>query len=223
MSSPQNEEHADVVYLRPRDEIANVVTHSIGFVLSLGAGVYFHIQTAQHALGLRLCCWAFCIALAAVYLFSTLSHAVYEPFARNRLRAWDQGTIYFLIVGTYSPFIWTGTSGTFRLGLLATVWIVAALGFYSKVLASYRINAVATVTYLALGWLPAIPLIHTTPAVCFLWMVVGGLCYSLGVVFLKMSARVQFSHAAWHIMVMLGSASHCWAIQHLLNAHVPLP
>ncbi|MEZ6138852.1 MAG: hemolysin III family protein [Pirellulaceae bacterium] len=84
---------------------------------------------------------------------------------------------------------------------------------------SYRVNAVSTVTYVALGWLPAIPLIPHTPTECLIWMVAGGLSYTVGIVFLIGSLWFTYAHAVWHLMVMLGSACHCYAIYILLFRH----
>ena len=207
----------DVVYLSKEDERANTLTHAVGIVLSLVAVAVFWSLNAGSELGMRLCCLAFTISMVAVYSFSTLSHAVMEPVRRNRMRAWDQGTIYFLIVGTYSPFIWHATNGYFRSGLLSAVWLLAFSGFYSKVFAKHRVNSVATLTYLALGWLPAIPLVRNTPTVCLIWMVFGGLCYSVGVIFLKNSCRARYLHATWHVFVMLGTGCHCYAIYRLIT------
>lgn len=209
---PQNQV-AESPYLSREDERANVITHAIGILLSLAAGYYFWLATPTDNAGLRVCCLVFCGCMTLVYTFSTLSHAVETPGWRNSLRAWDQGTIYLLIVGTYSPFIWEGTEGWFRSAFLVIAWGTAALGFYSKVFATHRINAVATLTYLALGWLPAIPLIPTTPWICFAWMLAGGLCYSVGVVFLKRSSSTRYAHAAWHVFVILGSCCHTYAIR----------
>ncbi|MFN3192160.1 MAG: PAQR family membrane homeostasis protein TrhA [Aureliella sp.] len=199
-------------YLSREDELANVITHTLGIVLSLFAAAYFWSSIPGENFGLRVSCLVFCSCMTLVYTFSTLSHAIEKPDWRNRLRAWDQGTIYLLIIGTYSPFIWEGTEGSFRVGFFAVAWGIALLGFYSKVFATHRINAVATLTYLALGWLPALPLIATTPWICFVWMLAGGVCYSVGVLFLKQSSRIRFSHAVWHIFVMLGSACHVYAV-----------
>lgn len=221
MNASSNDLQNLVVYLSPADERANTATHFFGFVMSLAVGAFFVSATRGFEPGLRYSCLVFCICLAAVYLLSTLSHAVQDPQLRNRLRAWDQGAIYLLIVGTYSPFIWQGTQGSARAWLLLAVWIVALFGFYSKVVATHRVNAVSTVTYLALGWLPAIPLIPSTPWLCFVWMLMGGLCYSLGVVFLKRSFHIRYAHAMWHVMVILGSACHCYAIWLLISASSP--
>ncbi|MEM8733978.1 MAG: hemolysin III family protein [Planctomycetota bacterium] len=210
------DERSGSTYLSREDERANVITHAVGILLSLLAAVYFWLNTSPDNPGLRACCMAFCGCLTLVYTFSTLSHAVVDPGWRNWLRAWDQGTIYLLIIGTYSPFIWQGSEGNFRLGFLMIAWGTAFMGFYSKVFASHRVNAVATLTYLALGWLPAIPLIPTTPWICFLWMLAGGVSYSVGVLFLKRSSRTKYAHAVWHIFVMLGSSCHAYAVSLLL-------
>ena len=96
---PQDNAHSHgVVYLSPADETANVTTHAIGFLLSLVVGVGLWHQTRSLPAGLRYACLAFSVTLALVYLASTLSHAVPAPKLRERMRAWDQGTIYLLIV-----------------------------------------------------------------------------------------------------------------------------
>jgi hemolysin III len=210
-------ETTHVGYLDPADERANVLTHLLGFLLSLLAMSYLLRVTATLETGFRICCLVFATTMAAVYLFSTLSHAVYSPSWRHRFRAWDQGTIYLMIVGTYSPFIWQATSGWGRVALLTAVWTAAGVGFLAKVIASHRVNAVATISYLALGWLPTIPLISNTPMTCLLWMLWGGLCYSLGVIFLNLSHNIRFTHAVWHLMVIAGSACHFWAILILID------
>lgn len=206
----------DVLYLSPADEVANTLTHALGAVLSLVAGAAFWYWTEELPVGLRATCTVFAATMVVVYLFSTLSHAVHQPQWRNRLRAWDQGTIYLLICGTYSPFIWCGSPPGWLSLLMAAVWGAGIVGFVSKVLSSHRINAVSTVSYVLLGWLPALPLIPRTPIVCFAWMTIGGLCYSLGILLLVRSAKIRYAHAGWHVMVMLGSASHCYAVYRLL-------
>lgn len=207
----------DVVHWNHRDELANRLTHLVGFLLSLIAMLYFWQSTQTLPLGLRICCVTFATTMAIVYLFSTLSHTFRSERWLRRMRAWDQGTIYLLIAGTYSPFIWQGSPNGFRGLIMAAVWIAAGIGFYSKVLSGHRIFGISTVTYVLLGWLPAVPLIPRTPWICFAWMIAGGLCYTAGIAFLLRSDRVRYSHAMWHVMVMAGSACHVYAIILLLE------
>ncbi|WP_164101327.1 PAQR family membrane homeostasis protein TrhA [Candidatus Laterigemmans baculatus] len=216
-SLPSHSAPSDVVYLSVADERANTATHALGFVLSLVAAVYLAQQTAAESLGFTVSCTVFAISMAAVYLFSTLSHAVYEPLWRHRMRAWDQGVIYTLIAGTYTPFIWVCSPAGWRSAILLAVWLAAAIGFYSKVLAAHRVNGISTVTYVLLGWLPAIPLVPRTPTICLLWMLAGGVAYTAGILFLRLDGRYRYFHAMWHLMVIAGSACHFIAIQYLVE------
>ncbi len=199
-----------------RDELANTLTHGLGFVFSLGAVVFFWYATSEKPLGLRVNCLLFAISMATVYLCSTLSHAVLDLRWRKRMRAWDQGTIYLLIAGTYSPFMWQGSPPGWTGTIMTAVWLAAGLGFYLKVIATYKIDAVSTVTYVLLGWLPAMALFSGTPVVCVTWMVMGGLSYTLGILFLIRSHRAWFTHSLWHLAVILGSLCHCIAINKLI-------
>lgn len=204
-----------------RDEVANTLTHGLGFLLSLGAWLYFWMATSTASPGLRITCMVFAATLALVYLCSTLSHAILHPYLRRRMRAWDQGSIYLLIAGTYSPFVWYGSPQGWMVPIMAGVWLAAAWGFILKVLTSYRVDGISTVTYVLLGWVPAVPLFAQTPAICLLWMVLGGVSYTAGIVFLMSSHRAWFTHSIWHIAVILGSLCHCIAINHLLQLPPP--
>lgn len=210
-------DHTDVVYLSVADERANTFTHTLGFLLSIAAAFYLAGHDSAGDVGMAAACTVFAVSMAAVYLFSTLSHAVHQPRLRHRMRAWDQGVIYFLIAGTYTPFIWACSPPGWRLPILIAVWTAAALGFYSKVLAAHRINAISTLTYVLLGWLPAIPLVPRTPTICLLWMVAGGVAYTAGILFLHLDTRYRYFHAMWHLMVIAGSACHFVAIDYLLR------
>ena len=199
------------------DELSNTITHGLGFLLSLGAVVFFWQATSSQPLGLRISCLVFTTTMAMVYLCSTLSHALQSPRLRSRMRAWDQGTIYLLIAGTYTPFIWTASPVGWTGVVMSSVWLAAGWGFYLKVIAKYRIEASSTVTYVLLGWIPAIVLFARTPTSCVLWMVAGGLSYTLGILFLVRSHRNWYTHSLWHLAVIGGSTCHSIAVWNLLR------
>jgi len=128
------------------------------------------------------------------------------------MRSWDQGAIYLLIAGTYTPGIIAFCPNWAAAGLLTLVWSLATYGFYCKVIAQKRLNSVTTATYLALGWGPAMVLVPFVPRVFFLWLLAGGILYSIGVVFLLNDHRVKYFHAAWHLWVIAAAAAHYFAI-----------
>jgi len=194
------------------DELANSLTHGTGLLLSLAGAVVIVPATLPANLGVQLAVISYIASLVAVYGCSTMSHAVQSMAQKHRLRAWDQGIIYFLIVGTYTPFVAVYLPPVQAALLVAVLWLAAGFGFWSKVVANHRINAFSAWSYIALGWLPALALIGRVPFGCVMWMALGGISYTVGTVFLMLDSRVSFFHAVWHILVILASACHFYAI-----------
>jgi hemolysin III len=189
-------------------ESVNTWIHGIGFVASIPAGIYLASLAGGQQPGMLLACVVYSISLAGMYFFSALSHWVADPAQRHRMRSLDQGTIYLLIAGTFTPFILSQTSGWLRIGLLVFVWIAAAAGFYSKVLAKHRINNMTSIYYVLMGWIPASVMIWSSTPLSFGCMLLGGLFYTGGVLFLQNDHKAWYFHPLWHVMVVLASIIH---------------
>jgi len=194
------------------DEWANTLTHALGTMLALAGWALIAWLMWDRPFGITVACWVYAASVFSVFFFSTLSHAVRHPSGRQLMRAWDQGTIYLMIAGTYTPFLWFYCLPAWRFPVLVAVWGLAAAGFLAKVMLRHRVNAIATPTYLMLGWLPALPMIPRIPDpmpwTCFYGMLAGGVLYTLGVVFLQLDQKVRFFHAAWHLFVIAAAATH---------------
>ena len=95
------------------------------------------------------------------------------------------------------------------------MWTVALCGFVSKTLFSHRVDAVAIWIYVLLGWMPiaTVPsLLEVVPAAALWWMLIGGLCYTGGTLFLVYDTRYPLFHAVWHVFVIAGSTCHFMTI-----------
>lgn len=193
-------------------EVINAWTHGLGCLLSIPAGIGLYRLAAENRNELVYACVTYSLSLTAMYLFSALSHAFRNPDLRHRFRAYDQGFIYVLIAGTFTPFVCSYVAGGSRLALLASIWLAAAIGFYSKVFARHRIDNMTAVWYILLGWLPSMVLLAYVSLACFTAMAIGGLLYTLGTFFLHNDHRSWYFHAIWHLMVILASACHYAAI-----------
>lgn len=197
--------------LSAEEELVNSVTHGLGFVLSL-FGAAMMVDAFGGGDGWRVAgCAIFVTSMIAVYAMSTLSHVFQSPRLRTLFRAIDQGTIYLLIAGTYTPFALAYLHSTPWFLLLAAVWAVAIYGFVSKVLFCHRVENVSMWPCLVCGALPflAIPtLVSMLPLACLGWMMLGVVCYLAGLVFWLNDRKVKHFHAMWHMLVMAGSAAH---------------
>ena len=194
------------------EEIVNSLTHGIGLVLSLAGSLVLLSRLQAHPDAWRLVgCGVFMAALVAVYAASTLSHAVARPAWRRAFRILDQGCIYLLIVGTYTPFALEYLRFGWWWPFLLLMWTAALAGFLSKLLFRHRIDAATIWSYLLLGWLPIIPTwayLNVVPGGALTLILVGGLCYTAGTVFLVLDHRRFHFHAIWHLFVIAGSVCH---------------
>ncbi len=189
------------------EEWANAITHGIGILLAI-AGLIWMIRLLQgHSLGLILSCLAYCSSVVLVFVFSTLSHVFSDPSLRTRMRAWDQGTIYLMISGTYTPFVWQ-YGGALRTPLMIFLWGLAFYGLWQKVVVKRQVNSMVVTTYLLLGWVPTIPLFPHVPWGCLGGMLGGGVIYSAGVYFLMNDHRGRFFHSIWHLAVISAAVCH---------------
>jgi hemolysin III len=198
------------------EEFANTITHGLGLVLSLLGAIGMAITVLRVGDVWRVSgCMIFVFNLVAVYAMSTLSHSCSTPRLKRFFRTLDQGFIYLLIVATYTPFSLTFLRTSVWWLFLAVMWAIALWGFVSKTVFVHRADAVAIWIYVVLGWMPVVALpslIGQVPQVALWWMLVGGLCYTVGTLFLRLDKRIPHFHAVWHLFVIAGSACHFFAI-----------
>lgn len=213
----RNEQGGFESVLRPvPGERLNTITHALGLLLSLiGSVALMTHVVAHHDLWRTVGCGVYAFALVGVYANSTLSHSASIPRWKRMFRRLDQAFIYLLIVGSYTPFAVTHLRSGFWLGFLMFLWSIALAGFFSKVLMAHRVDSVAIWIYVTLGWLPiisAVPMLERAPAEGLWWLLAGGICYTVGTLFLVNDERVVHFHAVWHLFVIAGSACHFYAI-----------
>ena len=196
----------------PADELVNAATHGLGLALAIvGALVMAGSVWGQGDVWLVVGCSIYLASLMAVYTMSTLSHSARALRWKLLFRRLDQGFIYLLIAATYTPFSLAYLRSGLWWVLLGAMWTVAISGFIAKVFFAHRVHAISVASYMVLGWMPMIAapaLMRTVPMGAFWWMLWGGVCYTLGTLFLIYDQRVRHFHAVWHLCVIAGSACH---------------
>ncbi|HEY1013279.1 MAG TPA: hemolysin III family protein [Herpetosiphonaceae bacterium] len=198
-----------------REEIANAVTHGVGAALSVAGLVLLVVRAALAGDARRVICFSiFGAALLVLYLISTLYHSIPHPRAKRILQICDHCAIYGLIAGTYTPFLLIGLGGSWGWWLLGTVWAMAVCGISFKIFFTNRFNLVATLAYVAMGWLAVVAweqLWQAIPGGAIALLIAGGLAYTGGVVF-YLWERLPYNHAIWHLFVLGGSVCHFLAV-----------
>jgi hemolysin III len=198
------------------EEFVNFLTHGGGLLLSLAAAfVLFSTVSGVDSSAMRLSCWVYAMALIALYGASTLSHSSNSPDRRHFYRSLDQGVIFVFIAANFTPFAIAHLPVTTCWLVVSAMWILAILGFTSKVFWRHRVESISILHYLALGWLPIlviVPILRSLPTTGIAWFAAGGFCYTLGTVFLAFDTRVRYFHALWHLLVIAGSSCHFYVV-----------
>ena len=199
----------------PGEEIANSVSHGIGLLGAIAVTpVLIVAAVGQGGPAEVVAASIFSATMIALYLASTLYHALPPGRAKRIVRHFDHGAIYLLIAGTYTPFTLGALRGPWGWSLFGVVWGLAITGLALEMVNKKRARAVSTYLYLAMGWLVLIaihPLWVQLPRAGFVWMVVGGVAYTGGVA-LYVADRIPYAHFAWHLCVLAGSSCFFVAI-----------
>ena len=197
-----------------REEVASLLTHALGVLLSVIALVIMLALSAEEPLKI-VSATVFGTSLILLYSSSTLYHFFTSSRWKARFQALDHACIYVLIAGSYTPITLITLRGATGWWLFGTVWLLAILGVLMKtLLSSKRDHWISTVLYLAMGWLVVFalrPLIANLPMAGVGWLVAGGVAYSAGIVFFAWR-KLPFNHAIWHLFVLGGSVCHVLAI-----------
>lgn len=199
---------------RPSDEMANLVTHAIGLLLSLLAVVLLMYRVAHSSSAMQIACGIYSISLVLLYASSTLSHLFHDMVLRRQFRTLDQACIFLLIAGTYTPLAVIYLNHGWWPIVLIIMWLSAFAGVV-RVIQVRDLSRNDKFAFGVLGLFPIVTLFEFSqraPLPLVAWVIAGGALYLIGTVFLSLSARIRYTHAAWHVFVIAGSTCHYVAI-----------
>jgi hemolysin III len=205
----------DAQYYSKKEELLNVITHGIGFLLSVIALIFLVVHASLEGTVWHIVSFAiYGSSLVVLYLASTLFHFSKNQKTRNRLNVFDHASIYLLIAGTYTPFALVTLHGSWGWSVFGVVWGLAVTGIILKLFFTGKYNILSTVLYISMGWIIVIaivPLVHALPFNGLMWLFGGGLFYTIGAVIFLID-KIPYNHAIFHFFVLGGSACHFVAV-----------
>jgi hemolysin III len=198
------------------EEIANSLSHGLGSIAALIVAAWLLLPSARQGSATSyLATSVFAATMIALYVVSTLYHALPPGRLKNLFLKLDYSAIYLFIAGTYTPFTLGVLHDAGGWIVCVVIWSLALLGVFLKT--SNRLNhpVLSTGLYLIMGWLVLLTgraMIDRIPAWGIFWLVAGGLAYTVGVIFYATDSRLRFGHLVWHLFVMAGTACHVCAV-----------
>lgn len=204
-------------------EPVNTLTHLSGALLSVIALVLMILKGIGNGSPLQIAsAIVFGVSLIALFTASTVYHWVpSSEKVRVILRRVDHSMIYILIAGTYTPVCLLALKGVLGWSLFGVIWLLAVIGIIMKIVWINAPRWLYTSFYLILGWIAVffiMPLYKSLPIQGFVWLLIGGLMYTVGaVIYGTKSQKLKISvfgfHEIFHMFILAGSFSHFMMVQ----------
>ena len=195
-------------------ERLNSSTHLLGLALAVGGTAMLISHAVQGGDSLKIIgAGVFGLTMILLYAASVLYHSVRGASKATWAKA-DHCAIYLLIAGSYTPFALVTLHGPTGWRILGFEWALALVGIAKELW--WGRDAVPSVPlYVVMGWMgmaAASSLVKGLPDLGWLWLLLGGLLYTVGIVFYALDNRLKHSHGIWHLFVLGGTASHVFTV-----------
>ncbi|MGN1026676.1 MAG: hemolysin III family protein [Faecousia sp.] len=201
------------------EELMNTVTHIVGGALGVAALTLCVVFAAlRHNVYGVVGSAIYGASLIALYTVSSVYHGLKPGMGKKVMQIVDHCTIYFLIAGTYTVIVLSAIRPQYPVlgwGLFAFEWAMAALATTLTAIDLKKYNVISMICYIGLGW-AIIPFarqaleVLTLPG--FLFLLLGGIAYTIGAVLYGIGSRKKWMHSVFHIFVVLGSVLQFFAV-----------
>ena len=203
----------------PGEEIFNSIASCVGAGLAIAATVLLILRAvfyspselkAFYVTGVSV----FGGTLILMYLISTFYHALAPIRAKKIFAILDHCSVYIFVAGTYTPFCLGAFHGTQGWVLFGIIWALAIIGVILYAVYGSHMRIASAVTYFFMGWMIIVaikPVSAALPSLSLLFLVLGGVVYTLGIFFYAMKSMKWF-HSIWHLFVIAGSILHFFAV-----------
>jgi len=207
-----------------KEEIINTITHFVGFLFSLGVLIFFFIYRDSKAIkfSYMIPYFVYVLTMMIVFAISSLYHSSrFNSKTRAILRLIDHSDIYAFVFGTYLPLCLYGITNTpimIAAIILESVFMIAGIILNIIPIDSKIIKVIAYIIYLIDGWLMIFfyPFGIGMEFIVFLFILLGGVIYSIGAITYALGKKRKYFHSLFHIFVVLGAITQFIGIYLLL-------
>lgn len=200
-------------------EPGSAITHFIAMMMAMVAAVPLLVKAAGSNRTCLSAMTVFMLSMVLLYGASALYHSVnVSGKILKFFKKLDHMMIFVLIAGSYTPVCLIVLDGNLGYKLLALVWGIAIVGMAIKACWVTCPKWFSSIIYIAMGWVCVLvfgELLDTLPRAAFLWLLAGGIIYTIGGVIYALKLPIfnnkhaYFgSHEVFHLFVMGGSICH---------------
>jgi len=197
------------------EELLSSISHGLGAILALVGSILLGIKAADNGTLQFISVIIYGISMILLYTGSTIYHALAPNRGKQVLRILDHCFVYVLIIGSYAPFTLAGIQGWVGITIFLVVLVLGIIGITLTAIDMKRFSKFCFICYLAMGWAIVIaikPLINSLDSNGLIFLITGGLVYTLGAVLYGIGKKYKYIHSVWHFFVLGGSVLHFLSI-----------
>ena len=201
------------------EEIFNMVSHIVGGAVGIATLVLCVVFSAlKGSVSGILCGTVFGVSMTLLYTMSSVYHGLRTYLSKLVFQIIDHCTIYFLIAGTYTPFLMCALVKEYPIQAwltFAVVWGTTIVAVVLKAIDLKKYNIFSMVSYIVVGWaiLPSVKLMYSVLGAGGFWLLLsGGILYTAGVLFYSFGRKVRYFHSIFHLFVLAGSILHSLSV-----------
>ena len=194
------------------EERMNMITHIVGGAIGVLILVFALILSVEaHDPWKVVGSSIYGASLILLYAVSSTYHGLPVSTGKKVMQVIDHCTIYLLIAGTYTPILLVSIRPLYPV----LSWVIFGIQWGCAIGASVftaidlkKYSKLSMACYIVMGWMIIIALKPTIDAVSlsgFMWLLAGGIAYTLGAVLYCIGKKKRYFHAVFHIFVLIGS------------------
>lgn len=200
------------------EEIFNMVSHIIGAVLAIAALITTLVLSIKKDHG-NIAIFAsiiYSLSMLILYTMSSIYHGLAPRLktAKNIFRKLDYISIFLLIAGSYTMYslmVLRFADPKSAWILFGIQWAVTVIGALLNAINVKKFIVLSNIAFIIMGWSAVWKMkeikevMHPTG---FLFLVLGGVAYTIGVIFYILGKKKKYMHSIFHLFVLLGSILH---------------
>ena len=197
------------------EEIMNMVTHITGGALGIAALVLCVVRAALRGGAVDVVgAVIYGVSLIGLYTMSSVYHGLRPGMGKKVLQVLDHCTIYLLIAGTYTPIALCAIRPGYPAwgwALFGGVWAIAIVAIVFTAIDLKKYAVLSMICYIGMGWcvvLAADPVLKTIPVPGLIWLLAGGIAYTMGAILYGLGRKHRYMHSVFHLFVLAGSILH---------------
>lgn len=195
------------------------LTHMIAMFLAMGSAIPLLLKASEFGVLATVAMLIFILSMILLYAASTTYHAIkVAPKIIKILRKIDHMMISVMIAGSYTPVCLLVVERSVGMKMLIAVWSIAVFNIIINIVWITCPKWFSSMLYIGMGWVCVLsirPIIESLTTPAFIWLLTGGLIYTVGGVIyalklVKFNTKHAYfgSHEIFHIFIMAGSLCH---------------